>query len=111
MTMSRDVLRNGDEHAVTAIDGRQVLGGGFRTLAGYDLAYMAGDGETHRQSRELIEGGSVTAVIAYDPVRDRLVMIRQYRFAAELATGKGSMIEICAGAVDEGETPEIARVH
>jgi ADP-ribose pyrophosphatase len=52
----------------------------------------------------------VIGVIAVDPGRGEIVLIRQFRLAAHLATGNGELVEIVAGRVDANETPaEAAR--
>ncbi|MFZ1416058.1 MAG: NUDIX domain-containing protein [Defluviicoccus sp.] len=64
--------------------------------------------------REVFDRGHAVAVVLYDPERDALVLIEQFRVGA-LAAGQSSqvntaivpwLIEIVAGIIDEGETPE-----
>ncbi|MCC0030849.1 MAG: NUDIX hydrolase [Brucellaceae bacterium] len=99
--MSGDIR---DRSLATEVASRTVLAGGFRTLVKYDVSYVDTAGGTRHQDRELLEGGRVVAAIGYDPKTRRLVLIRQYRLAAELANGAGQMIEIVAGGKEEGET-------
>lgn len=61
-----------------------------------------------RAKRELVVSPHAVAVVAYDPRLDKLVMIRQFRYGAQLGTGKGMTAEIPAGMIDEGESPEQA---
>lgn len=58
-------------------------------------------------TREVFERGSAVAVLPYDAVRDRLVLIEQFRIGA-LAHGDQSpwLLEVVAGIVEPGETPE-----
>jgi len=58
-------------------------------------------------TREVFERGSAVAVLPYDPLRDRVVMIEQFRVGA-LAHGDAApwLLEIVAGIVEAGETPE-----
>ena len=93
-----------DRSLATDVANRTVLSNGFRTLARYDVSYVDTAGDTRHQDRELLEGGRVVAAIGYDPKTLRLVLIRQYRLAAELANQAGQMIEIVAGGKEEGET-------
>lgn len=58
--------------------------------------------------REVLRSPEIVAVLPYDRVAERIVLIRQFRIGAHLATGKGMLVEIVAGAVDPGETPETA---
>ena len=65
-------------------------------------------------SREVFERGHAITVVLYDPDRDALVLIEQFRmgcFAALsspwLATDEGPwLVEPVAGIIDPGETPE-----
>lgn len=58
--------------------------------------------------RELLVKGEAAAVIAYDPVKDNVVLIEQVRIGAYAPEKGGSpwLLELIAGMVDEGETPE-----
>ena len=64
--------------------------------------------------REMLERGHAVGVVLYDPDRDTLVLIEQFRIGAFAACQtpwlpKGSspwLVEIVAGIIDEGETPE-----
>ncbi len=63
--------------------------------------------------REVFQRGAVCAVLPYDPVRDCLVLIEQFRVAAYVASVTepilaGSspwLMEIVAGVVEKGEPP------
>ncbi len=65
-------------------------------------------GTTGFHEREFMAAGHVVCVIPYDPVRDEVVLIRQFRLAAHVRTGKGEMIEVPAGRVDPGEEADAA---
>jgi len=56
--------------------------------------------------REIVVAQSAVAVIAYDAALEKLVMIRQFRFGAQLTTGRGMSVEVVAGLIDEGEDAE-----
>jgi len=92
-----------DRPAPTAILDRNALGGRFRPLAEFAIRHRDRDGHPVESRRELLEGGRVVGILPYDPGRDRLVLIRQYRLAAELAHGLGDMVELPAGGVEKGE--------
>ncbi|MDP1838780.1 MAG: NUDIX domain-containing protein [Reyranella sp.] len=56
--------------------------------------------------REVFERGHAAAVLPYDPVRDEVVLIRQFR-AGTFAAGRHPWNwETVAGIIEEGETPE-----
>ena len=58
--------------------------------------------------RDMLRVGAVVAALPYDPVRDEVVLMRQFRLASHLATGRGEMIEIVAGLVEPGEDTAVA---
>jgi ADP-ribose pyrophosphatase len=56
--------------------------------------------------RELFHRGRCVAVIPYDPITDRVVLIEQFRIGAIKDNRTPWLLEIVAGAIEEGETPE-----
>jgi ADP-ribose pyrophosphatase len=56
--------------------------------------------------REVFERGHAAAVLPYDPVLDRLVLIEQFRPGAYAAGRHPWLVEIVAGIIDPGETAE-----
>lgn len=56
--------------------------------------------------RELFERGHAAGVLPYDPRRDEVVLIEQFRHGALFAPHEPWLIEIVAGIVGEGESPE-----
>jgi ADP-ribose pyrophosphatase len=65
-----------------------------------------GGGWTEVMSRELFERGDATVVLPYDPARDTVVLIEQFRIGAYAAGLAPWLIEPVAGIVEPGETPE-----
>ena len=63
--------------------------------------------------RELLVKGAAAAVIAYDPKKDSVVLVEQVRIGAYEKDGSQSpwLLELIAGMVDEGETPEAVAVR
>lgn len=61
--------------------------------------------------RDILRVGKVAAVLPIDIKRSEVVLIRQFRAAAHLATGAGELVEIVAGHVEAGETPAEAAVR
>lgn len=57
-------------------------------------------------SREVFERGHAVGVLPYDPVRDAVVLIEQFRIGAYVAGFEPWLIEIVAGIIEDGETPE-----
>ena len=104
----RDMLA--DQPLDVTIELRERLCDGFRPFEAVTLRHRSLDGETEigPLRRELIATGSVVIVIPYDPVLDRIVIIRQFRIGAALKTANAAALELPAGLVDEGESPEEA---
>ncbi|MBM3647962.1 MAG: NUDIX domain-containing protein [Alphaproteobacteria bacterium] len=64
-------------------------------------------GQSAILKREVFERGTAAAVLPYDPQRDEVVLIRQFR-AGSFAAGRHPWTwEIVAGIIDDGETPEV----
>ena len=58
-------------------------------------------------SREVLQRAPVAAVLPYDPKRDAVVLLEQFRAGKMLAGAKNPwMVEIVAGIIEKGETPE-----
>ncbi|MCC5797480.1 MAG: NUDIX domain-containing protein [Methylophaga sp.] len=56
-------------------------------------------------SRELFERGNCVAVLLYDPLRDEVVIIEQFRVGAlQLNDERAWLLEIVAGTIEPGET-------
>jgi ADP-ribose pyrophosphatase len=80
---------------------------GFREYRRYEVT-LRGEARGVRQTRDVLLGGKVAAVLPIDVARGEVVLVRQFRLPAHLASGKGDMVEIVAGRVEEGEPPETA---
>ncbi len=61
-------------------------------------------------AREIFERGTVVAVLPYDPRRDKVVLIEQFRAGAIKDADGPWLIECVAGVIEVGESePEVAR--
>ena len=56
--------------------------------------------------REIFQRGPAAAILPYDPVRDAIVMVEQFRPDALLSGENPWQVEPIAGICDVGETPE-----
>lgn len=80
---------------------------GFFALNRYRLRFERYDGSwTTEIDREIFERGHAVAVLPYDPLRDRVVMLEQFRPGALEATGGPWMTEIVAGMIEADESIE-----
>ncbi len=57
-------------------------------------------------TREVLERGHAAGVLLYDPERDEVVLVEQFRAPAVDAPGGPWLIETVAGIIEAGETPE-----
>jgi len=55
-------------------------------------------------TREVFERGHAAALLPYDPVRDEVVLLEQFRVGALTAGEQPWLIEIVAGIIEDGET-------
>ncbi len=82
----------------------------FFAIEEYDLTVRRFDGRLGPQvTRAVFVTGDAVTVLPYDPVRDRVLLIEQFR-AGPMGRGDPSpwQLEAIAGRIDPGETPEEA---
>ena len=92
-----------DREADVVVSEPEVIGRGFMTYERYEVS-LRRDGEPPLlQQRDVLRASRVAAVVPIDLARGALVLIRQFRLPAHLATGRGDMVEIVAGRVEAGE--------
>jgi ADP-ribose pyrophosphatase len=97
-----------DRKADVALSGPSVVGRGFMTYERYDISIKR-DGEPALvQQRDVLRASRVAAVLPVDLARNQIVLIRQFRLPAHLATGRGEMVEIVAGRIEHGEAASFA---
>jgi ADP-ribose pyrophosphatase len=84
---------------------KEVLYSGFFRMEKYCLQHtLYAGGWSAAINRELFVRGSCVAVLLYDPERDKVVLIEQFRAGAILQPDRAWLVEIVAGAIEEGET-------
>lgn len=80
---------------------------GYFRIDRYRLRHRRFDGGwTHDLMREVFERGHAASVLLYDPDRDMVVLIEQFRPGAFAAGLDPWLIEVVAGIIDAGETPD-----
>jgi ADP-ribose pyrophosphatase len=90
-----------------SIINKQLLYSGFFKLFKYELKHDLFEGsESPVLMRELLDRHHAAAVLPYDPVRDQLVLIEQFRIGAGDDPSGPWVIEIIAGLLEPGETAE-----
>ncbi len=86
---------------------RQVTHQGFFRMEKYCLRHRLFSGEMSTPiSRELFERGHAAALLLYDPQRDEVVLLEQFRIGALEAPGGPWLVEIVAGVIERDETPQ-----
>lgn len=86
---------------------KEVVYQGFFRLEKYRLKHtLFAGGWSDELDRELFRRGNCVAVLLYDPDKDKVVLIEQFRVGAILRPEPAWLLEIVAGAIEEGETAE-----
>jgi ADP-ribose pyrophosphatase len=85
------------------ISAPELLGKGFRTYQRYHYALPCDDPAVEARTHDVLRFGHVVGVLPVDLTRDEVVLIRQFRLPAQLANGKGDLVEIVAGHVEPNE--------
>lgn len=101
---ARDEEGIADRAVGVTVSDPQLLASGFLDYVRYDVGIPNEDAAPARQTRDVVRAGRVAAVLTIDLARDELVLLRQFRLAAHLATGRGELVEIVAGRVESGES-------
>lgn len=87
--------------------GRRTEYDGFFRLDRLQVRHRRFDGGwTGPLPREMVLRRPAVALLPYDPVKDRVVLLEQFRLGAWIADRPGWMIEIPAGLIDDGEAKE-----
>ena len=100
-----------DAAADVTVSPPKVLAKGFHDLERFSVTLRSRDHGEIDSVRDVLRVGKVTAVLPIDLARGELVLIRQFRLPAHLATGAGDLSEIVAGHVEAGETPAAAALR
>ena len=80
---------------------------GFFKMNEVTLKYKKYNGDwSNAIKRELFGGAQVSAVLPYDPINKKIVLIQQFRPGTISRDNQNYLDEIVAGIIDPGETPE-----
>jgi ADP-ribose pyrophosphatase len=88
---------------------KDVMYDGFYQMEKYTVKHTLYKGNWSGEfTRELFRRTNCVAVLLYDPVADKVVLIEQFRIGAGITVNneRAWLIEIVGGSIDEGETPE-----
>lgn len=98
---------SGRKDATIHIVEKKLLSDNWYHLYKFSFDYTGANGVTHRLEREVYDRGNGATILLYDPARDMVVLVRQFRIPAHLNGYSGWLIETPAGLLD-GEHPEEA---
>jgi len=86
---------------------KEAMHAGFFRLNKYQIQHtLFSGGWSEVLTRELFERGNCVAVLLYDPNKDKVVIIEQFRLGPIDEPENAWMLEIVAGIIDAGETAE-----
>src|SRR3981081_2908904 len=88
-----------DREVEVKLEGPMLIGRGFMRYERYELMIDRGGEPALVQPRDVLRASRVAAVLPIDLERGQVILIRQFRLPAHLATGRGEMVEIVAGRV------------
>ena len=85
----------------------------FFALEEQDLRFRRFDGQLSAPvNRAAFVSGDAVTVLPYDPVRDRVLLVEQFRFSPFVRGDANPwQLEAIAGRIDPGETPEAAAIR
>ncbi|MDO6704895.1 ADP-ribose diphosphatase [Photobacterium sp. 1_MG-2023] len=84
-----------------------VLYQGFFRLKAFQFRHrLFAGGWSPSLNREMLDRGHAAALLPYDPVRDEVVLIEQFRIGALAGDCQPWQLEIVAGMIEPGETAE-----
>ncbi len=91
---------------VTLVEKKTVFQGFFR-MEQYQIKHaLFKGGQSTTFQREIFERGQAACVLLWDPAPDQLVMIEQFRLGALNHPVSPWLIELVAGMIEAGETPD-----
>lgn len=77
-------------------------------LTSTTLDYQRRDGAVQRLHREVYDHGNAAAMLLHNPLTDRVLLVRQFRYPAMLNGDAPHMLEVCAGLLDGNAPAEAA---
>lgn len=89
------------------IENKEIVFDGYFQMEKYTFVHeLYAGGESQAFTREVFERGSAAAVLPYDPIRDEVVLIEQFRAGAIKTMTQPWMKEIVAGIIEIDEEPQ-----
>ena len=89
------------------IRSEEVLSDDWAVLKKTVLDYRRRDGQWETQIRQTYDRGDGAVILPFDPERQTVLLVRQFRYPAYVTGHREPLIEACAGLLDEND-PETA---
>ncbi|WP_452226998.1 NUDIX domain-containing protein [Lacinutrix cladophorae] len=90
----------------------KVLSNEWATLNQIDYDYQFKDGSWKRISRESYDRGDGACILLYNIEKRTVILTKQFRMPAYANNkNEGMSIEVCAGAIDKQEAPEVCIIR
>jgi nudix-type nucleoside diphosphatase (YffH/AdpP family) len=86
----------------------KILSGKYYSLRLASFDYQRGDGSWQQQQRESYDLGDAAAVLPHDRARDRVLLIRQFRWPVFESGYRHMLIEAIAGKLDSDSPADCA---
>jgi nudix-type nucleoside diphosphatase (YffH/AdpP family) len=83
----------------------EVLSDDWAMLKKTTLEYQRRDGTWETQIRQTYDRGDGAAIVPFDPIRQTVLLVRQFRYVAYVTGHDEALIEACAGLLD-ADDPE-----
>ena len=101
--VSLDPMNSDDVEIIKKVEAYR----GYSRVIEYRLKHrLFAGGWSEEISREVLDRGTAVCVLPYDPVRDEVILVEQFRIGAMQAGLPPWQMEIVAGVKDPGETQE-----
>jgi len=85
----------------------ETIADGFLPLKRYHLHHSLFDGGTSGELiRERVEGYKAASLLPYDPIRDEVVLIEQFRIGALESPAGAWILEVVGGIIEGDHSPE-----
>ena len=83
--------------------GTELLSDAWSRLESVRFDYRRRDGEWESQTREVYHRGHGAAILLHDVRRRTVVLVRQFRYPAFATTGRGFLLEVPAGMLEDDD--------
>lgn len=81
----------------------EILSDDWAVLKKVVFDYTRRDGRIERQVRQTYDRGNGAVILPYDPDRNRVLLVRQFRMPAYVSGHPAPLIEACAGLLDDND--------